>query len=233
MQLTAHHHAILFSLISRAVIKEIGKEKGAALIRAAVKKYGLQRGKRMAKRALKNRHALTMDNYLAYSEWKVPKNSMKFKFIEKSPHARINIFKCPWNEAWKESDLLEYGKYFCQEIDRALVKGFNPDLKIEIYSTQTNGSNMCDFVFKDARLSLLKIPGLIYKKKIKPGAQAIMPWDYHAGHLYKTMGEQIKQKLGDRADQIMEKAMQDFTLFFSNEYIADIIKYKDTNFEEI
>ena len=61
-----------------------------------------------------------------------------------------------------------------------------------------------NFIFRDAGLSIFKMIGLAYKKKIKPGRQAIMPWEYHAGHLYKTMGEVIKQALGDKADEIME-----------------------------
>jgi hypothetical protein len=232
-QLTAHHHALLFSSISLAVICEIGENKGELLIRKAVRKYGLQRGKRMALRALKNGHALTMDNYLAYSEWKVPKDTMKFRFIEKNPHARINIVKCPWNIAWKENNLLEYGKYFCKEIDTALVKGFNPDLTIDIHSTQTNGDKLCDFVFKEARLSLFKIIGLLYKKKFKPGSSAIMPWDYHTGHLYKTMRTIIRQELGDKTNIIMENSLNRFASFFSKECIPDITKYEDTDFEKL
>ena len=94
----------------------------------------------------------------------------------KRPHARLHAFKCPWYGIWKEKGLLDYGKYFCKEIDSALVRGFNPDLELEVKSTRTTGGQYCDFIFKDADLSLMKIVKLLYKKKIHPGKAVIMPW---------------------------------------------------------
>jgi len=130
---------LLFTSISKEVIDKIGEKNGEKLIRKAVRKYGQQRGKRMALRAKKNGHDLTVANYFAYGEWEVPKYEMDFKLIEKNPDARLNIFKCPWYAVWKENNLLQYGKYFCKEIDIALVNGFNPELELKVNSTQTNG----------------------------------------------------------------------------------------------
>ena len=161
IQFTARHHALFFSSIAKAVIHAIGKEKGETLIRKAVKKYGWQRGKRMALRARKNGHSLTVDNYFAYGEWEVPKNEMDFKLTERNPHARLNVFKCPWYVTWKESNLLEYGQYFCQEIDTALVSGFNPDLEIQVNSTRTNDGKPCDFFLKNILWLLKNIRALI------------------------------------------------------------------------
>ena len=233
IQFTARHHALLFVCVAKSVIKGIGDEKGETLIRKAVRKYGEQRGKRMALRAKEYGHDLTMDNYLAYGEWEVPKNDMDFKLTEKNPHARLIVYKCPWYETWKENNLLDYGQYFCKEIDAALVRGFNPDLVLEVNSTQTNDKKPCDFLFKDAGLSFFKILGLVYKKKINPGKKVIMPWEYHTGHLYKTMGEVIRQELGDQVDKIMETALNDFISYYSEKYIAVIKKYQDTDFEQI
>jgi len=233
IQFTARHHALFFSSIAGAVIHAMGKEKGEILIRKAVKKYGRQRGKRMALRARENGHSLTVDNYFAYGEWEVPKNEMDFKLTEKNPHVRLNVFKCPWYVTWEENNLLDYGQYFCQEIDTALVSGFNPDLEIQVNSTWTNDGEPCDFLFKDAGLSFFKMIGLIYKKKIRPGRKVIMPWEYHTGHLYKTMGDVIKQELGDKADEIIENALIDFASFFSEKHLVVIKKYQSTDFEQL
>ncbi len=233
IKFTAQHHAMLFTNIAKEVIEKIGEENGKKLIGRAVRKYGRQRGKRMALRAHKNGHALSVANYFAYGEWEVPKDEMDFKLIEKNPDARLNIFKCPWHSVWKENNLLEYGKYFCQEIDAALVNGFNPDLEIKVNSTQTNGGELCEFVFKNAELNFLKIIGLAYKKKINPGAAAIMPWEYHTGHLFKTLGEVIKQELGAEAEIIMENALTNFSNFSSKDHIEIIKKYLDINFDKL
>jgi len=230
---TARHHALVFTSIAKEIMNQTNKKNYEYLIRKAVRKYGEQRGKRMGLRALKNGHDLSVVNYFAYGEWLVNKGEMDMQFIEKSPDARLNIFKCPWYNVWKENNLLEYGRYFCREIDNALVRGFNPDLKIKIKSTQTNGANLCDFVFKDANINFIKMLGLIYKKKIKPGVNAVMPWDYHAGHLFKTIGEVIRPEFGSKTDNIMENALIDFSKFASKEHIRIIKSYKNMDFNRL
>jgi len=230
---TAQHHALLFAGIAREVISLAGEKKGGNIMETAVEKYGRQRGKRMALRALKNGHGLTVADYFAYGEWEVPKGEMDLKFVKKNPDVCLNIFKCPWHSTWREHDLLEYGKYFCRKIDAALVHGFNPDLKIEINSTQTNGGDFCDFIFRDARLTLFKILGLAYKKKIRPGKDAVMPWEYHIGHLFKTTGEVIHQELGTHAQKIMETALAGFAHFSSKEHIEIIKTYVDIDFDKL
>ncbi len=233
IQFTARHHALFFSSVAKSVIRGAGEERDGMLIRKAVRKYGRQRGKRMALRARQNGHGLTVDNYFAYGEWKVPKNDMDFKLSERNPHARLNVFKCPWYVVWKENNLLDYGQYFCREIDAALVRGFNPDLEIQVNSTLTHDGKPCDFIFKNAGISFFKMLGLIYKKKIRPGKQVRMPWAYHTGHLYKTLGDVIRREIGDKADEIMGNALNDFASFFSEQHLEVIKKYQDTDFEQL
>ena len=60
-----------------------------------------------------------------------------------------------------------------------------------------------------------------------------MPWKYHTGHLYKTMVDVIRPALGDRADGILENALNDFAAFFSGKHIAAIKKYQRTDFEQL
>lgn len=230
---TARHHALLFSCIAKSVIQNLGEEKGETLIRKGVRKYGEQRGKRMALRAGKYGHKLTMDNYFAYSEWEVPKHEMDFKMMQRNPHVRLNIYKCPWYMTWKENDHLEYGKYFCREIDEALVRGFNPALVIEVNSTQTNDHKPCDFLFREAGFSILKLVGVVYKKSVRPGKKAILPWDYHAGHLYKAMADVMEQACSDKSDEMMADALNDFALFFDEKHILAIKQYQATDFEQL
>ncbi len=232
-EFTPQHHAILFAIIARSVMNQIGEKRGGKLIRKAVKEYGQQRGKRMALRAKNNNHSLSIANYFAYGEWAAQKEEMNFKFTEKMPHARMNIFKCPWYDTWEQNDLLEYGKYYCMEIDAALVKGFNPGIEIQINSTKTNGGQFCDFVFRNANLSFLKLLNLAYKKKIRPGKEPIMPWEYHLGHLFKSMGETIHKTLGGEPEKIMSDALNDFAVFFSGEAVDAIKRYQSTDFNKL
>jgi len=233
MRMTAQDHALLFAALSKSMIQEVGLEKGELLIRQGVREYGRGRGRRMALRAKKYGHSLTMDNYFAYGEWAVPKNEMHFKFVEKTPHARMQIYRCPWYETWKENQALEFGKYFCQEIDEALVHGFNPDLVLEVHSTRTNGGECCDFIFRDAGLSFFKFLGLAFKKKVRPGKAALMPWEYHCGHLFQTMGRALRLELGEQADRIMDHALKESPAFFDDGQITTIKAYENTDFETL
>ncbi len=61
-KMTATHHALLFSCISKSLIDEIGIQKGEPILTQAVQTYGHQRGKRMALRDRANNHSLTTAN---------------------------------------------------------------------------------------------------------------------------------------------------------------------------
>lgn len=232
-QFTATHHALMTAWISRATVNATGEDEGERVFRKAVKRYGNQRGKRMALRATANGHPLTMANYLAYGEWAAEKGEMQMKIREKSPHARAHVLKCPWNTAWKENGLLPYGRYFCMEIDEALVEGFNAELVLEISGTQSNGAEYCVFNFRDANLTPLKLLGLIWRKSVSPGKQALMSWEYHVGHLYKTLGEVISEELGEKAGEIMLTALKDFTGKYGEDAGRIVLSFENTDFNRL
>ncbi|WP_129596258.1 L-2-amino-thiazoline-4-carboxylic acid hydrolase [Anaerophilus nitritogenes] len=228
---TATHHALLFAWISKSIVQAIGEKDGERIIRKAVIKYAHQRGRRMALRAKANGDPLTMANYMAYIEWMPQKGEMEQKLVQKSPHTRINVFKCPWHTAWQENDLMPYGRYFCMEVDKALVEGFNKDLVIDIHGTQPNDAKFCDLTFEDAYLTPINMMKLIYKKLIKPGKKAIMSWEYHSGHLYKTIGDVVREELGQQAEEIMTVALRAFTDRYGKEASEIVISYRNTDFD--
>lgn len=229
-RLTPTHHALMTAWIARALINAAGEEDGIRVFRKAVVRYGNQRGRRMALRASANGHPPTMVNYLAYGEWAAVKKEMVMKIIEKSPHARVHVLKCPWHTAWKENNLLPYGCHFCKEIDAALVQGFNPSLVLEINGTRSNGAAYCDFRFRDADLTPLKLLGLAWKKTIRPGKRALMPWEYHVGHLFKTLGDVITEEMGENAAEIMSTALKDFIDQYGEAAGRIITQYRTTDF---
>ena len=232
-EFTATHHAMMTAWIARAVINTAGEDEGGRIFRKAVVKYANQRGHRMALRAEANGHPLTMNNYFAYGEWKAGKGEMEMKIMEKNPDAHAHVMKCPWHTAWKGNNLMEYGRYFCMEVDKALVAGFNKDLVLDIDGTRTNGAEFCDFYFREANLTPAKLIGLVWKKTVNPGKKAIMPWEYHIGHLYKTLGEVIGQELAEQAPDIMATAMQDFTDTYGEAAGQKVMDYQNTDFDRL
>ncbi|MBN1148292.1 MAG: L-2-amino-thiazoline-4-carboxylic acid hydrolase, partial [Anaerolineales bacterium] len=119
--LTETHHALLFAWISRAIVQRVGEPQGAAAVRRAVRRYGEQRGGRMAQRAQADGQELSMTNFLVYGEWRYsdPAHAESEKAVA-PPNYQTFVKRCPWNTAWLEAELLQYGRLYCLEIDRAL-----------------------------------------------------------------------------------------------------------------
>ena len=230
---TPTHHAMLFAWLSRALIQRAGEEKGARIVRQSVRRYGEQRGRLMALRAQANGHPLTMANYVAYSEWEGGKDDSLQEVAERAPDTRVLIHRCPWNNAWAENDLTPYGRYYCLEVDEALVRGFNPDLRLDVKSTLPNDDSSCEFAFRDANLSFFNYLGLAYKKAFKPGKKAIMPWRYHLGHLYKTMSQVFVEEMGTVGQEAADAALGEFAAEYGRDAADVVASYEATDFDRL
>lgn len=224
-EFTATHHALLFAWISRAVIQYVGEEQGETIIRKAIRRYGEQRGRRMALSAQANGHTLSMANYMAYSEWRAGEDETEREMDGRALDARTLVYRCPWNKAWRDQNLIPYGRLYCLEIDEALVRGFNPELKLDVNSTLTNDAPYCEFVYHDANLATVKADA--------PGENTVMPWDYHLGHLRKTAGEVIIEELGHVGQEAINTALAEFAQCYGEGTAQIVAAYQDTDFNHL
>jgi hypothetical protein len=225
------HHALLFAWIANAVEEQVGQQKGEAVIRKAVRQYGEERGRRMLLRAQAKKHALSMINYLGYREYNISPGVMDLKIISKPPHAMFRISTCPWQRAWEENGLMSVGKLYCLEIDQALLRGFNPDLQLDVILTLSNGDPRCEFVYHDANL---KIPNIVlfgYRKGINPGPKAVMPWDYHVGHLFNTFEKTAYEELGKAGKQAVETGLAKFGERYGESAMKKVMVSRNVDFD--
>jgi len=232
-EFTPTHHALMMGWISKAVVEAVGEEEGERIIRRAVVKYGNQRGRRMAMRAEANGHPLTKANYFPYVEIKLGTGELKIEVLERSPHLRGRASRCPWSDAWAENDLMQYGRYFCMEIDQAVVQGFNENLVLEVNGTLSNGAEYCDMTFREANLTPIRMAGLAWKKMVRPGRTAVMPWECHVGHLYKTLSEVFTEELGEQAVEVMAAALGNFTGKYGEAAGQTVLAYQDIDFDQL
>jgi hypothetical protein len=175
-----------------------------------------------------------MANYIAYSEWKSsPGNQHEMQMVEKAPDARVHIHKCPWYQAWKEYDLISYSRFYCLEIDQALAHGFNPDLQLDVNGTLPNGADHCEFVYHGANLTPMNYLMLAYKKTVKPGKMAVMPWEYHAGHLYKTVERVVVDELGEAGNTAIQTGLAEFTKQYGEQAVQKIMAYRSVDFDRL
>jgi len=230
---TETHHAILFACLARAIIDAAGQTRGEAVVRRAVRAYGMERGRRMALRARANGEALTFLNYIAYGEWSATPGAMKQAIVEKAPHATAHVSLCPWHTVWNDKDLLPYGRLYCLEIDKALVNGFNPDLTLNVNGVRTDGAEVCEFVYRGADVSGVNGLLLGFKKSVRPGKRARMPWEYHAGHLFTTFARVAVAELGDVGRGAVDAGLAEFAREYGEAAAKTVVDYGGTDFTNL
>jgi hypothetical protein len=229
---TEIHHAMLYAWIAKAVIERVGKQKGETIIRKATRQYGEERGHRMALRAQANKHLLSMVNYIGYGEYKII-GEFDLKIIERVPHARIRIPKCPWHTTWKENGLLSFGGLYCLEIDPALVRGFNPELRVDVNATLPNGATQCEFVYNNADVTILNYLVIQYRKMIRPGAKAVMPWDYHVGHLFSTLEKVVVEELSQVGQEAIEDGLNEFAERYGEQAMRKVVASRSKDYQSV
>ena len=230
---TEIHHALVHGWIGQAIVERAGEQRGEAVIRKAIRQYGEERGRRMAMRAEANKHALSMPNYIGYAEYRLTPGEFEMKIMERSPHARTSIPKCPWYATWKENELLAVGRLYCLEIDQALLRGFNPRLVLEVNATLTNGAAECEFVYRDARLTVLSYLLIQYRRAIRPGARAVKPWDYHVGHLLTTFEKVAVEELGQVGQEAVETGLAKFAQRYGEQAMQKVVASRSKDYQSV
>ena len=110
-------------------------------------RYGRERGARMAARAKVNGDPIALWTNQAYGEWKPDyEGQMEFGFDETEPTLKSYISKCAWCAAWNKYGLLEYGREYCVNVDKAVYEGFCEDFVCTPnVPTMSWGGTRCEF----------------------------------------------------------------------------------------
>jgi hypothetical protein len=227
------HHALLFGWIARAVVERVGEQRGEAIICKAIRQYGEQRGRRMALRAQANKQVRSMLNYIAYSEYRTTPGVFELKIIERTPHARVQTPRCPWYGAWKENGLLAVGRLYCSEIDQALVRGFNPELHMDVIATLTNGASQCEFVYYNVDITIPNYLLIQYRRAISPGAKAVRSWDYHVGHLFRTLEKVAVEELGQVGQEAIQAGLVEFAERYGEQAMQRVVTSRSKDYESV
>ena len=104
----------------------------------------------MALRAMRDEMPLDYNTYMAYGEIYATIPG-KTEMAGEYPDAETRVYSCAWHDTFWEMDLAECGLVYCKEIDRGIVRGFNPGLLFEQKSVLHNAP-CCRLVFKNAAL---------------------------------------------------------------------------------
>jgi hypothetical protein len=220
-------HATLFALIAREAITKFGGEGMSAIVRA-ISAYGIERGSRSAKRCLSDGEKLSMENYILYGEWHDPRGESKTEIVEFEPNYRTNVVVCGWCEAWKKRGLLEYGQIYCDHVDEYLVRGFNPELRLEMGKILSHGDCVCEFNwigchFRDS----------VAAERKRRGKISLVTRDflYHCGHLLASARREIIFELGViKGEKIISGALLEYKKIFGALKNKSLIEEAGQNF---
>lgn len=212
---TIENHAVLFALMVKHAVKLCGDDAKDVCV-DGITKYGEERGKRMAANAKAHGDELTLLSNQIYGEWKPDfDGQMEFGQSKTEPTLVTYISKCAWCDAWRKHDLMEYGKYYCLTVDDAVYHGFNPDFKCKPISNMSWGEEKCEFDW-GFPLTEEDVKKLIEKKK-ELGTSCMKDFDFHTAHLYHTVGNVIKERLGEKGEEAVSDAVDEYVEMFGQD----------------
>lgn len=219
------HHAVLFALLSKYAYERCG-ETGRSAILNGMTQYGMERGKRMAENAISDGEELTVLSNQLYGEWTPsPEDQMESGFLQTEPTLQTYVTRCPWCDAWKKHNLLEYGKYYCVNVDKAVFRGFREDFTCTVLSKQLSfGGTRCEFDWQEP-LTASDIKQLEKKKK-QLGTSRTKDFNFHTAHLYYSLKRELIHALGDIGEIIAEDAKKEYIQRFGQEYFDAFKEYE-------
>lgn len=207
MEFTERQHAFIsasfYKLLSEAAFPGY---KEAFLY--AARRYAEQRGGRMAQRAIRDGRPLDFASYRYYKEWAHSDAAKAEGFgspsdttVESEGSDLVFCFRsCPWSSQYLDMGLLEGAELYCSDLDRSIVRGFNPELCFELRQTMHRDGS-CIQVMKDAGS-----PDSVQA----PDPKNIKDLAYHCGHIYRCFSDVMTAIYGDKGTQLSEDVMASF-----------------------
>ncbi len=132
-------HALVAGLYYRE-LTALDAQKGKEAFACGTVLHGMSRGRRMRERVLKDGEKPDFRNYFRYGEWRPSEYSKSLgrpaaEVLSVSPDRVLSIPNCLWHDQFQEMGLGEAERIYCAEIDRAIVRGFSPDLEYRTEQT--------------------------------------------------------------------------------------------------
>lgn len=227
---SASHHAMLFAYVAKETIDTFGEDGRQAILRA-VDRYGMQRGRRMAMRAKLDGVPVNGLSYSLYSEWGCFPGQVECSACCGEGSYRVKYHRCPWYTEWKHYDMLRYGRCYCGRVDAAILKGFGiSDGALE--GSRVDGCHTCDLVFLNEGYDREAYERYLAQKRLL-GDQAQMPWQYHLGHLYQALRNEILHRFGRDGRKILKRALKSYELQFGKAAKDLVLEYGELDFDAL
>lgn len=120
----------LFSFAAKAIMEELGPEKGEALLKKAIEEFGRERGRRTARMVKGLGKPLTLKNWFIYNDIDTRNTNPQPIDIVNGDYVMKTGECVLWNTT-REFGLGDFSQFFCKYADQAVLEGYNPDIKLE------------------------------------------------------------------------------------------------------
>lgn len=135
--------AQLFSSLSKYILEKHGMDEGEGLIKEAVEYFGFERGQRIAQVVKGLGKPLTLKNWLIYSD--IDGSNFEAKASLNNHDLLVRVHHCTFIDAAEKWGLRDHARLYCKYVDHAILKGYNPDVKLELQSRHDTGKDHCLF----------------------------------------------------------------------------------------
>lgn len=223
-----HHGAIVLGFF-KALTEKGDKSGGRQVFLRAVQLYGEERGRRMSLRALRDKNPLDLISYFAYSEWTPTPGFFDLTMSPGSGLVDEQVFRCPWAGVFREAGCPECGRAYCQEIDCAILRGFQPSLVLEVTQTQ-HDTDRCQFYFrgKEVREDVFQQADL---RLLQAGSPVALPFHYHCGHVWTVFCRVTEDVYGNTERE--RQVRQEFEENFGYEAVRILDAYRQVDFNRL
>ncbi len=220
-------HAYIAAKYYVCLTEEFGDRGKEAFIHAT-RYYAEQRGRRMAQRAIRDGAPLTFASYCRYGEWigteeiKAAGLSNCSVFLSYTPDAIQKITRCPWHHQFQTMGLSgTAGAEYCRHLDKAIARGFNPDLVYEVEQTLQTA---------DCCIHRMKNPDFDGHTDLSRNPDSIRSFEFHCAHSFWTFREVTAAIFSSLGEQVNARVLRDFSRDYGQKMADTLMSYQYTNF---
>lgn len=138
--------AQLFACMTRAAVERLGAERAEALLKEAIEGFGFERGRRIAERVKKLGKPLSFKNWLIYTDIDPVNFGARPRLENGDLVAEVEY--CAFHRAAQEWGLGDFSKIYCKYADFAILRGYNPLIRLELATRHETGRDHCVFRYR-------------------------------------------------------------------------------------
>lgn len=141
--------ALLHIAYAKAIIEELGAERGLKVIARAIKEYGRIIGEKTGEEVVGMGLEPTPENFDKAPTYRIPPYGMhdKIEVVEVEGEKRVRAYGCVLAKVWRELGEDKLGRLYCY-MDVAKYMAYNPNYKLVHTRCVPDGNEYCEFAVR-------------------------------------------------------------------------------------